>query len=42
MTVLNLQLMLPGFGAYRVEAAVAGHSRKRATFYAMDAGRVAD
>ena len=42
MTVLELQLTLPRFGAYCVVASVFGHGSKRATFYAMDAGRVAD
>ena len=40
MTVLNLQLVLPRFGAYRIVASVAGQSEGQATFYALDASQV--
>ena len=40
MAVLNLQLVLPQFGAYRIVASVAGQSEGQATFYALDASPV--
>ncbi len=40
MAVLNLQLVLPRFGAYRIVASVAGQSEGQATFYALDASQI--
>ena len=39
IAALNTRVALPGVGAYRLIASVAGHSQKRATFYVVDAGQ---